>query len=139
MKMILVSAALSAMTAGAAPVVTDGKPVAAVRIGEHPTLAHAAQHPELIASESELMRTGAALSGREEFQIRDPFVLAENGTYYLYKTLVTTNGCGVGVATSKDLERWTEFAPSRGAHVPCASLTGPRKIRKVVIKVRADE
>ena len=49
---------------------------------------------------------------REEFQIRDPFVLAENGTYYLYKTLVTTNGCGVGVATSKDLERWTEFAPA---------------------------
>lgn len=51
------------------------------------------------------------LSSRAEFQIRDPFVLAENGTYYLYKTLVTTNGFGVGVATSKDLERWTDFAP----------------------------
>ena len=31
------------------------------------------------------------------------------------------------------------FLPPRGAHVPCMSLTGPRKIRKVVIKVRADE
>ena len=31
------------------------------------------------------------------------------------------------------------FLPSRGAHFPCASLTGPRKIRKVVIKVRAAE
>ena len=43
MKMILVSAALSVMTAGAAPVVTDGKAVAAVRTGEHPTLAYAVQ------------------------------------------------------------------------------------------------
>ena len=31
------------------------------------------------------------------------------------------------------------FLPPCGAHFPCASLTGPRKIRKVVIKVRADE
>lgn len=31
------------------------------------------------------------------------------------------------------------FLPPRGAHVPCTSLTGPRKIRKLVIKVRADE
>lgn len=31
------------------------------------------------------------------------------------------------------------FLPPCGAHVPCTSLTGPRKIRKLVIKVRADE
>ena len=28
------------------------------------------------------------------------------------------------------------FFPETGAHAPCLSLTGPRTIRKVVIKVR---
>lgn len=30
------------------------------------------------------------------------------------------------------------FMPPRGAHVPCTSVTGPRKIRKVVVKILAD-
>ena len=30
------------------------------------------------------------------------------------------------------------FMPPRGAHAPCLSLDGPRRIRKVVVKVLAD-
>lgn len=45
---------------------------------------------------------------RDEFRIRDPFVLAEGGTYYLYESKPWSGGRGVAVRTSSDLERWTE-------------------------------
>lgn len=46
-----------------------------------------------------------------EINIRDPFVLAENGVYYLYGTRAKDFGCrvgGVDVYTSADLENWSE-------------------------------
>ena len=45
---------------------------------------------------------------RADFRIRDPFVLAENGTYYLYESKPWDGGGGVFVRTSADLEHWTE-------------------------------
>ena len=45
---------------------------------------------------------------RKDFRIRDPFVLADNGTYYLYESKPWFGGNGVSVRTSKDLEHWSE-------------------------------
>ena len=45
---------------------------------------------------------------RAEFRIRDPFVLAEDGVYYLYESKPWNGGRGVFVRTSTDLEHWTE-------------------------------
>lgn len=45
------------------------------------------------------------------FRIRDPFVLAENGTYYLYEAKPWSGGRSVNVFTSKDLKRWTPKVP----------------------------
>ena len=45
------------------------------------------------------------------FRIRDPFVLAENGTYYLYEAKPWSGGRGVNVFTSKDLKSWTPKVP----------------------------
>lgn len=45
---------------------------------------------------------------RADFQIRDPFVLPDNGTYYLYESKPWNGGKGVGVRTSTDLELWSE-------------------------------
>ena len=45
---------------------------------------------------------------RDEFQIRDPFVLPDDGTYYLYESKAWFGGKGVGVRTSKDLDHWTD-------------------------------
>ena len=47
----------------------------------------------------------------DEINIRDPFVLAVDGTYYLYGTRAKDFGCKTGgfdVYTSKDLESWSE-------------------------------
>ncbi len=46
-----------------------------------------------------------------EINIRDPFVLVEDGVYYLYGTRAKDFGCkvgGVDVYTSTDLEDWSE-------------------------------
>lgn len=51
---------------------------------------------------------GSATVSRADFRIRDPFVLAEKGTYYLYESKPWWGGRGVAVRTSKDLERWSE-------------------------------
>jgi len=51
---------------------------------------------------------GEAKFARADFRIRDPFVLAEDGTYYLYESKPWDGGRGVFVRTSKDLEHWTE-------------------------------
>ncbi len=45
------------------------------------------------------------------FRIRDPFVLAENGTYYLYEAKPWSGGRCVNVFTSKDLKSWTPKVP----------------------------
>jgi len=46
-----------------------------------------------------------------QINIRDPFVLYENGTYYLYGTRAKDFGCntkGFDVYVSEDLENWSE-------------------------------
>lgn len=43
----------------------------------------------------------------DEFRVRDPFVLAENGTYYLYASIPKSDGLGVSMRMSKDLESWS--------------------------------
>ena len=45
---------------------------------------------------------------RADFRIRDPFVLAEDGIYYLYESKPWDGGRGVFVRTSTDLEHWTD-------------------------------
>ncbi len=49
---------------------------------------------------------------RTDFRIRDPFVLADNGTYYLYESKPWFGGNGVSVRTSTDLARWSERKPA---------------------------
>ena len=44
---------------------------------------------------------------RDEFQVRDPFVLAEDGVYYLYESKPWNGGNAVFVRTSRDLESWS--------------------------------
>lgn len=49
-----------------------------------------------------------------EINIRDPFILAEDGVYYLYGTRAASFGRRVGgfdVYTSADLETWSDPAP----------------------------
>lgn len=69
----------------------------------------------------------AKTSTRDEIRIRDPFVLSENGTYYLYGAKPWYGGQGVWVRTSKDLETWTE--PAEVMHVPgdidCKAVWAP--------------
>ena len=55
-----------------------------------------------------LLAMGVGAATRDEFQIRDPFVLPDNGTYYLYESKPWSGGCGVAVRTSTDLEHWSE-------------------------------
>lgn len=45
---------------------------------------------------------------RDEFRIRDPFVLPDGGVYYLYESQPWFGGDGVFVRTSRDLENWSE-------------------------------
>ena len=45
---------------------------------------------------------------RSEFRIRDPFVLADGGVYYLYESKPKDDGRGVFVRRSIDLEHWTD-------------------------------
>lgn len=45
---------------------------------------------------------------RDAFRIRDPFVLPDGGTYYLYESKPWFGGQGVAVRTSADLETWSE-------------------------------
>ena len=49
---------------------------------------------------------------RKDFRIRDPFVLADNGTYYLYESKPWFGGNGVSVRMSTDLEHWSERKPA---------------------------
>ncbi|MBQ3340615.1 MAG: family 43 glycosylhydrolase [Kiritimatiellae bacterium] len=64
-----------------------------------------------------LMQAGCASSGdairdtafaRADFRVRDPFVLAEDGIYYLYESKPWDGGRGVFVRISSDLEHWTD-------------------------------
>lgn len=43
-----------------------------------------------------------------DIYIRDPFILVDNGTYYMYASSSVGGAGGVAVFTSKDLDRWTE-------------------------------
>ena len=51
--------------------------------------------------------SGATVA-RSEFRIRDPFVLADGGVYYLYESKPKDDGRGVFVRRSTDLEHWTD-------------------------------
>jgi len=64
---------------------------------------------------------------REEFRIRDPFVLPENGTYYLYESKPWFGGQGVAVRTSKDLETWSEKTEVMRVptNIVCAAVWAP--------------
>lgn len=74
-----------------------------------------------------------ALSGCEtavrhgDFRVRDPFVLAEDGTYWLYESVPWNGGSGVVVRTSQDLMVWT--SPREVAEVPpevgCTAVWAP--------------
>ncbi len=48
---------------------------------------------------------------RKDIRVRDPFVLSEKGTYYLYETKSWEGERGVSVRTSKDLVNWSERSP----------------------------
>ena len=54
----------------------------------------------------------AAAELRKDFRIRDPFVLTDDGTYYLYESKPWFGGNGVSVRTSTDLEHWSEKKPA---------------------------
>ena len=43
---------------------------------------------------------------RKDLRIRDPYVLAKDGKYYLYKSLNQENPERVVVHVSEDLENW---------------------------------
>lgn len=50
----------------------------------------------------------------QEINIRDPFIVCENGTYYLYGTRAVDFGIGTGgfdVYTGTDLENWSQPQP----------------------------
>lgn len=55
----------------------------------------------------------AAAGGMEEkytaddFRVRDPFVLAEDGVYYLYESKAFSGGTGAFVRVSRDLKHWS--------------------------------
>ena len=70
-----------------------------------------------VALSATMLQMGCALSpetipdatiSRADFRIRDPFVLAEDGIYYLYESKPWDGGRGVFVRMSADLEHWTE-------------------------------
>ena len=64
---------------------------------------------------------------RKDFRIRDPFVLADNGTYYLYESKPWFGGNGVSVRTSTDLEHWGEKRPAMVVpkNVPVTAVWAP--------------
>jgi hypothetical protein len=69
----------------------------------------------------------AFASTRDDFQIRDPFVVPDNGVYYLYESKPWYGGDGVFVRTSRDLETWTEKKRvlSIPAGVKCTAVWAP--------------
>jgi glycerophosphoryl diester phosphodiesterase/GH43 family beta-xylosidase len=69
----------------------------------------------------------AAAELRTDFRIRDPFVLTDNGTYYLYESKPWFGGKGVSVRTSTDLEHWSEKRPAMDVPkgVPVTAVWAP--------------
>ena len=63
--------------------------------------------PSLCVKEQAAVKT----QKRADFRIRDPFVLVDGDTYYLYESKPWSGGRGVGVRTSKDLESWSDVSP----------------------------
>lgn len=68
-------------------------------------LSAAALHGESISTNQTIAEATVA---RTDFRIRDPFVLADGGIYYLYESKPWDGGRGVFVRTSTDLEHWAE-------------------------------
>ena len=64
---------------------------------------------------------------RAEFRIRDPFVLVDNGTYYLYESKPWYGGQDVCVRTSTDLENWSgkSVVMQVPGDVPCTAVWAP--------------
>ncbi len=68
--------------------------------------------------------TFEASYAREDFRIRDPFILAERGVYYLYESGAVDAGLGVCVRRSKDLDHWT-------AKTQVMHISGDRHVKAV--------
>lgn len=82
----------------------------------------------LIAAAQALASAGDGKTwGREEFRIRDPFILPEGDTYYLYESQPWLGGREVYVRTSKDLERWSDVkkAMEMPPEVKCIAVWAP--------------
>ena len=65
---------------------------------------------------------------RESFPVRDPFVLVDGGTYFLYASRpLSRGGRGVDVRTSSDLGKWSASQPvlTVPANVACAKVWAP--------------
>lgn len=62
--------------------------------------------PESVYGADSSGASGSAKTG--DFRIRDPFVLAEGGRYYLYETKPWSGGRGVFMRESADLVNWTD-------------------------------
>ena len=45
---------------------------------------------------------------REDIRIRDPYIIAKDGIYYLYSSTCSADGTTVEVYRSRDLEEWEE-------------------------------
>ena len=76
-----------------------------------------------------LMLSGGAAAqvSRESFRIRDPFVLADGGKYWLYASVPEAEGRGVSVRTGEDLENWSEprTVMTVPTNVACTAVWAP--------------
>ena len=81
----------------------------------------------LLAAAWTLPGWGGETFTRDEFQIRDPFVLPDGGTYYLYESKPWSGGHEVFVRTSTDLERWSAREPVTRLppEVKCTAIWAP--------------
>ena len=63
----------------------------------------------------------------EDLRIRDPFIVSENDTYFLYESKPWWGGRGVNVFESKDLMRWSVKKPvmELPAQLECAAVWAP--------------
>lgn len=63
------------------------------------------------SDENGSVRVEPAGKTEKDFRIRDPFVLVDDGRYYLYESKPWSGGNGVGVRVSGNLVDWTAVKP----------------------------
>ncbi len=71
--------------------------------------------------------TNGKLEKRDDFRIRDPFVLVDGGKYFLYESKPWFGGKGVSYRVSTDLENWSErhTAMVLPSDVPATAVWAP--------------